>query len=95
MTRRSHSTRRRTAAVLSAAAAVLATAALAACSSSGSSSSGGTTSASGSHSALVVADLAPFSGPDAALGPTYLVSCDGATQAIDNRSEERRVGERV
>jgi len=83
MTRRSHNTRRRTAAVLSAAAAVLATAALAACSSSSSSSSG-TTSASGSHSAIVVADLAPFSGPDAALGPTYLVSCDGATAAIDN-----------
>ena len=83
MTRRSHSTRRRTAAVLSAAAAVLATAALAACS-SGSASSSGTTSASGSHSAIVVADLAPFSGPDAALGPTYLVSCDGATAAIDN-----------
>ena len=83
MTRRSHSTRRRTAAVLSAAAAVLATAGLAACSSSSTSSSG-TTSASGSHSALVVADLAPFSGPDAALGPTYLVSCDGATAAIDN-----------
>jgi len=76
MTRRSHSTRRRTA-------AVLATAALAACSSSSTSSSG-TTSASGSHSAIVVADLAPFSGPDAALGPTYLVSCDGATAAIDN-----------
>jgi len=39
---------------------------------------------SASGSALVVADLAPFSGPDAALGPTYLVSCDGATQAINN-----------
>jgi branched-chain amino acid transport system substrate-binding protein len=83
MIRRSHSTRRRTAAVLAAASAVLATAGLAACSSS-STSSGGTTGASGSHSALVVADLAPFSGPDAALGPTYLVSCDGATAAIDN-----------
>jgi branched-chain amino acid transport system substrate-binding protein len=83
MTRNSHSTRRRTSGVLAAAAAVLATAGLAACSSSSTSSSG-TTSASGSHSALVVADLAPFSGPDAALGPTYLVSCDGATQAIDN-----------
>ncbi|HEY0999448.1 MAG TPA: ABC transporter substrate-binding protein [Streptosporangiaceae bacterium] len=83
MTRRSHSTRRRTAAVLAAAGSILATAGLAACSSSSTSSSG-TTSASGSHSALVVADLAPFSGPDAALGPTYLVSCDGATQAIDN-----------
>src|SRR5262245_49705006 len=84
MTRRSHSTRRRAAVVLAAAAAVVATAAgLAACS-SGSTSSGGTASASGSHSSVVVADLAPFSGPDAALGPTYLVSCDGATQAIDN-----------
>jgi branched-chain amino acid transport system substrate-binding protein len=80
-TRRSPSTTSRAAAGL--AAAALATAGLAACSSS-STSSGGTTSASGSHSALVVADLAPFSGPDAALGPTYLVSCDGATQAIDN-----------
>jgi ABC-type branched-subunit amino acid transport system substrate-binding protein len=81
MIRRSHSTRRRAAAGL--AAAALATAGLAACSSSSTSSSGAT-SASGSHSSLVVADLAPFSGPDAALGPTYLVSCDGATQAIDN-----------
>jgi branched-chain amino acid transport system substrate-binding protein len=50
---------------------------LAACSSS-SSSSGAT-----GGSALVVADLAPFSGVDAALGPTYLVSCTGATQAIN------------
>jgi len=83
MTRRSHSTRRRAAVGAAAAAAVLATAGLAACSSSSTSSSG-TTSASGSHSSLVVADLAPFSGPDAALGPTYLVSCDGATAAIDN-----------
>ena len=80
-TRRSRSTTSRAAAGL--AAAALATAGLAACSSS-STSSGGATSASGSHSALVVADLAPFSGPDAALGPTYLVSCDGATAAIDN-----------
>jgi len=65
-------------------AAGLAAAGLAACSSSSSSSAaaGGTAAASGSS--LVVADLAPFSGPDAALGPTYLVSCDGATQAIDN-----------
>ena len=83
MTRRSHNRRPRTTAGLAAAAAVLATAGLAACSSSPT-SSGGTASASGSHSSVVVADLAPFSGPDAALGPTYLVSCDGATQAIDN-----------
>ena len=67
-------------------AAGLAAAGLAACSSTAS-SSGGTNAnagASGSHGSLVVADLAPFSGPDAALGPTYLVSCDGATQAINN-----------
>ncbi len=81
-TRRSRSTTRRAAAGL--AVATLAATALAACSSSGSSSgatSGSTSTGSGS---LVVADLAPFSGPDAALGPTYLVSCDGATQAINN-----------
>jgi branched-chain amino acid transport system substrate-binding protein len=49
---------------------------LAACGSSGSSGgkSGGT---------LIVADVAPFSGPDAALGPIYLVSCTGATTAIN------------
>jgi len=66
-------------------AAGLAAAGLAACSSS-SSSSGATTSgtAAASGSSVVVADLAPFSGPDAALGPTYLVSCDGTTQAINN-----------
>jgi ABC-type branched-subunit amino acid transport system substrate-binding protein len=52
---------------------------LAAC---GSSSSGGG-SGSGS-SGLVIADVAPFSGTDAALGPTYLVACEGATQAINN-----------
>src|SRR5215469_10266954 len=69
-------------------AGLLAAAGLAACSSSSSSTSSGTTAASaasaGSQGSLVVADLAPFSGPDAALGPTYLVSCDGATQAINN-----------
>jgi len=73
---------RRAAAALTAAA--LTAAGLAACSSS-SSSSGATSSNTGaSSSSLVVADLAPFSGPDAALGPTYLVSCDGATTAINN-----------
>jgi ABC-type branched-subunit amino acid transport system substrate-binding protein len=72
----------RAAAVLT---AVLTLGAVAACSSSSSSSSSGTASASaGSQGSLVVADLAPFSGPDAALGPTYLVSCDGATAAINN-----------
>jgi branched-chain amino acid transport system substrate-binding protein len=44
-------------------------------------SSGGTSAASGS--ALTIADVAPFSGPDAALGPTYLASCYGATAAIN------------
>lgn len=73
---------RRAAAALTAAG--LAAAGLAGCSSS-SSSSGATSSNTGaSSSSLVVADLAPFSGPDAALGPTYLVSCDGATAAINN-----------
>jgi ABC-type branched-subunit amino acid transport system substrate-binding protein len=66
--------------------AAAALAALTACSSSGTSSTGtnagaGTGTASGST--LTIADLAPFSGTDAALGPTYLVSCDGATQAIN------------
>src|SRR6516162_1279535 len=66
-------------------AAVLATAGLAACSSSSSSSTSAAAAASaGSQGSVVVADLAPFSGPDAALGPTYLVSCDGTTAAINN-----------
>jgi branched-chain amino acid transport system substrate-binding protein len=55
---------------------------LAACSSGGS----GTASSSASPSSgakLTVADVAPFSGPDAALGPTYLASCYGATSAIN------------
>ncbi len=30
-----------------------------------------------------MADVAPFTGTDAALGPTYLVSCDAATNAIN------------
>lgn len=59
------------------AAAVALTAALAACGSSSSSSSGG---ASGT---LTFADVAPFSGADAALGPTYLVSCEGTVNAIN------------
>ncbi|HEX4656827.1 MAG TPA: ABC transporter substrate-binding protein, partial [Streptosporangiaceae bacterium] len=67
--------------------ALLAAAALAvgmsACGSSGSSSAGGNSSASGG-STLTVADVAPFSGVDAALGPTYLVSCNGTVQAINN-----------
>ena len=51
----------------------------------GSSSSGGsgTGSGSSSKSAMTIADVAPFTGTDGALGPTYLVSCDAATQAIN------------
>jgi ABC-type branched-subunit amino acid transport system substrate-binding protein len=56
-------------------------------SSSASSSSGGGGAASNTSApsgpTLTVADVAPFTGPDAALGPTYLVSCDAATSAIN------------
>jgi branched-chain amino acid transport system substrate-binding protein len=72
---------RRRAQRLGVAVAAVAALGLAACSSSSSAGSG---SGSSSKGGLVVADLAPFSGTDAALGPTYLVSCDGATQAINN-----------
>jgi ABC-type branched-subunit amino acid transport system substrate-binding protein len=49
---------------------------------SSSATSSATTAATGSP--LTVADVAPFSGPDAALGPTYLASCYGATAAINS-----------
>ncbi|MDT5133962.1 MAG: hypothetical protein QOE41_3273 [Mycobacterium sp.] len=57
----------------------------------GSSSGGGASNGSGSGgssgssggSSLTVADVAPFTGTDGALGPTYLVSCDAATGAIN------------
>ncbi len=52
-------------------------AALAACGSSP--SSGGIPSGQ----SIVFADVAPFSGPDANLGPTYLVSCEGTVAAIN------------
>jgi branched-chain amino acid transport system substrate-binding protein len=54
---------------------------LAACGSSSSS----TPSSSGAKAGatLTVADVAPFSGPDAALGPTYLATCYGATSVIN------------
>src|SRR5260370_7544298 len=61
----------------------LAVAVLTACSSASSNSSGAATGAA-SGSTLTIADVAPFSGPDAALGPTYLASCYGATAAINN-----------
>jgi branched-chain amino acid transport system substrate-binding protein len=60
------------------AAAVTLTAAVAACSSNSSGSAGASSGAT-----LTFADVAPFSGADAALGPIYLVSCDGATNAIN------------
>ena len=55
---------------------------LAACGSSSSSPSSGSSSAP-SGATMTVADVAPFSGPDAALGPTYLATCYGATSVID------------
>jgi ABC-type branched-subunit amino acid transport system substrate-binding protein len=67
--------RRMAAVAASAVAAVV----LAACGST--SSSGGSSSGSGP---LTIADLAPFTGVDAALGPIYLASCFGATRAINN-----------
>jgi ABC-type branched-subunit amino acid transport system substrate-binding protein len=53
-------------------------------SSSNSASGGGSGSNAGSGSTLTVADVAPFTGTDGALGPTYLVSCDAATSAINS-----------
>ena len=90
--------RRRRALVFTATISAVALAALTACSSSSSGTSstaaGGTSAApaasgaagSGSQptgSPVTVADVAPFSGPDASLGPTYLASCYGATSAIN------------
>jgi neutral amino acid transport system substrate-binding protein len=90
--------RRRRALVFTATISAVALAALTACSSSssgtGSTAAGGTSAApaasgaagSGSQptgSPVTVADVAPFSGPDASLGPTYLASCYGATSAIN------------
>ena len=43
----------------------------------------GGSAASAAGSQLTIADVAPFTGPDAALGPTYLVSCDAASNAIN------------
>ena len=61
---------------LAAVAAVALTCGVAACSSTA--APGG-----GSKGSIVFADVAPFSGPDAALGPTYLVSCEGTVNAIN------------
>jgi ABC-type branched-subunit amino acid transport system substrate-binding protein len=65
--------------VLTGAAALALAAGLAACGSTAASGSGGVPSGQ----SIVFADVAPFSGPDAALGPIYLVSCDGTAQAIN------------
>src|SRR5256885_8008406 len=54
-------------------AVALAMLALAACGSGGGSGNG----------PITVADLAPFTGADANLGPTYLAACMGATHAIN------------
>jgi branched-chain amino acid transport system substrate-binding protein len=63
-------------------AAVLLAAAMAGCSSA-TSGTGSSNGSAPSGAALTIADVAPFSGPDAALGPTYLASCYGATAAIN------------
>ena len=57
--------------------------ALAACSSSSSTGTAGGSSSPAAGGTLTIADVAPFSGADAALGPTYLASCYGATSAIN------------
>jgi ABC-type branched-subunit amino acid transport system substrate-binding protein len=72
---RSETTLRRAGRALAIGAATALAAGLAAC---GSTSSGGSSSGP-----IVFADVAPFSGPDAALGPTYLVSCEGTVNAIN------------
>jgi branched-chain amino acid transport system substrate-binding protein len=70
-------------------AGVLALAAAGCGSSSNSNSSsnaagGGSSSNSAGGSSMTIADVAPFTGTDGALGPTYLVSCDAATTAINS-----------
>ncbi len=57
--------------------------AVAGCGSSSGGGSGGGSGGASAGSTLTVADVAPFTGTDAALGPTYLVSCDAATNAIN------------
>ncbi len=85
--------RRRRALAVTAVTAVTASAlaALAGCSAASSAGSaagspaagGGGSASQATGSPLTIADVAPFSGPDAALGPTYLASCYGATSAIN------------
>jgi len=54
------------------------------CTIGGISSSAVGAASNGGKGTLIIADLAPFTGTDAALGPIYLASCLGATKAIDN-----------
>src|SRR5262252_7001593 len=56
---------------------------LAACGSSSSSSPSSGSGGAKAGATLTVADVAPFSGVDAALGPTYLATCYGATSLIN------------
>ena len=72
------------------AAAVAAVAILAACGNSaspggtgGGGGGGGSAKSASKGATLTIADVAPFTGTDAALGPTYLVSCDASTNAIN------------
>jgi branched-chain amino acid transport system substrate-binding protein len=44
---------------------------------------GSSNNSAGSVATLTFADVAPFSGIDSALGPAYLVSCDGTAHAIN------------
>jgi neutral amino acid transport system substrate-binding protein len=44
----------------------------------------GATVGAKSASSLTIADVAPFTGTDAALGPTYLIACDAAASAINH-----------
>lgn len=61
--------------------AVAGTALLAACSSSNTNGKAGDSSKGG---ALVVGDLAPFTGADAQLGPIFLAGCFGATKLVND-----------
>ena len=46
-------------------------------------SSGSAASQTRAGNSITIADVAPFTGVDAALGPTYLVACDAASKAIN------------
>jgi branched-chain amino acid transport system substrate-binding protein len=63
---------------------VLALAAVVAAPSASSARGARATGVAASGASLTIADVAPFTGTDAALGPTYLVSCDAAANAINN-----------